>query len=255
MLDVLELVAQPVALLAWCLVALAWRAWRAPAPPGVRHAAAAVTLLYFAAATPLGANVMVGALEDAATRAARDCGDGAAGGAIVVLAGGMSGSPASRDEVARLHEATLRRLLEAVRLARAAPESPLVLSGGGGGAVREADLMASLATALGVPPERLRLERESRTTAEGATRVARLLAPPGGSPPAVLLVTSAMHVPRAAAAFRRSGLRVCPVPVDRRWGRPEAHEALVPQVTALEKSSAALHELAGYVAYWATGRL
>ena len=69
------------------------------------------------------------------------------------------------------------------------------------------------------------------------------------------LVTSAMHMPRAAASFRRHGVDVCPVPVDRRRLRPAAHEALIPQVTALDKSTAAYHEIIGYVAYWATGRL
>lgn len=254
MLDWADLLCQPVALIGWLLLALVWLAWRAPVPVAIRRAATALAVLFFAAATPLGANLAARALEGGGPPAAGACAEPAPRCAIVVLAGGMSGTPASSDEVASLQLASVRRVIEGVRLAATAPEATLILAGGGGGTVREADLMARLATALGLPPARLLLERESRTTAEGARNVARLLAE-RGVPGPVRLVTSAMHLPRAAASFRRQGIEVCPVPVDRRAVRPDASEALIPQITALEKSTAAWHEAVGYVVYWATGRL
>jgi uncharacterized SAM-binding protein YcdF (DUF218 family) len=255
MLAWLELLTGPVALIAWGLLFLVWRSWRAAGPAGGRRVATALAVFYFGVTTPLGANLVVGALEAAAPPAARACLEPAPGSAIVVLAGGMSGEAASSDAVASLQVTSVRRVLEGQRLARATADARLILAGGSGEAVREADLMGSLATALGFPPERLLLERESRTTAEGAAHVARLLARQGGEVPAVHLVTSAMHMRRAAASFRRQGVEVCPVPVDRRWVRPAVHEALIPQITALDKSTAAYHEIAGYVVYWVTGRL
>lgn len=249
-----ELVSQPVALVAWGLLAFAWRAARTPAPGPGRRAALALAVFYFAVATPLGANLLVGALEGAASRAPAGCA-AQPPGVIVVLAGGVSGRPASSADVGSLQLATFRRVLEALRLARGWPDVPVVLSGGSGERVREADLMASLATALGLPASRLVLERESRTTAEGAVNVARLLSARGQAAAPVHLVTSALHMPRAAAAFRRQGLEVCPAAVDRRLVRPAPEEALLPQITALEKSTAAFHEALGYLVYWATGRL
>lgn len=255
MLAWLELVSHPVALVAWGLLALAGLSRRAGVPRSARRFVAGLAALYFALATPLGANLVVGALEHPSRPVARACLEPPPGGTVVVLAGGMSEDVPSKDDFASLHAASLRRVMEAVRLARSGRDARLVLAGGGGHAVREADVMASLATALGVDPASLLLERQSRTTAEGAANVARLLAERGGSPPTVHLVTSAMHMPRAAASFRRQGIDVCPVPVDRRFVRPAAHEALIPQITALEKSSAAWHEIVGYAVYWATGRL
>jgi uncharacterized SAM-binding protein YcdF (DUF218 family) len=255
MLDGLEVISQPVALVAWALLVLVWGSWRAPGAVVQRRVVTALAAFYFAIATPLGANVVVGALERVATPAARGCGEAPPAGVIVVLAGGMSGEPRSADDFGRLHLTSLRRVIEGVRLARAAPDALLVLSGGTGGAVREADLMASLATELGVPRARLLVERESKTTAEGAANVARLLAARPGEATPVHLVTSAMHMPRAAASFRRERVEICPVPVDRRFIRPTAGEALIPQMTALDKSTAAWHELIGYVVYRAAGRL
>jgi uncharacterized SAM-binding protein YcdF (DUF218 family) len=251
----LELLSAPVALVAWGLLALVALSRRGDASAAARRVSLAVAVLYLAAAMPHVANRTVAALEDAPVPAARGCSDPAAPRAIVVLAGGMSGTPATSDDIASLHLATVRRVVGAARLARASPEATLLLAGGGGELVREADVMASLATALGVPLPRLILERESRTTAEAAANVARLLARerPGAGP--VVLVTSAMHMPRAAAAFRRQGVELCPVRVDRRRLRPGLLEGLIPQVTALEKSTAAWHEAIGYAAYWATGRL
>ena len=251
----LELLSHPVALVAWGLLALVWLSRRGGVPRAARWLVAGLAVIYFALATPLGANLVVGALERPSRPVAQACLEPPPGGTIVVLAGGMSEHVPSKDDHASLHAPTLRRVMEGVKLARSARDARLVLAGGGGGAVREADVMASLATALGFPPARLVLERQSRTTAEGAVQVARLLAEGGAPPPAVHLVTSALHMPRAAASFRRQGLEVCPVPVDRRYVRPAVHELLIPQLTALEKSSDAYHEIVGYAVYWATGRL
>jgi uncharacterized SAM-binding protein YcdF (DUF218 family) len=255
MLAWLELLTEPVALIAWALLILAWISWRTPVPAVARRVATALAAFYFAVATPLGANLVGGALEGAVMPVARACLEPGPGSVIVVLAGGMSGSPVRSDDVARLQVASLRRVIEGLRLARSTADTLLILAGGSGDAVREADLMASLATELGFPPARLLLERESKTTAEGAGNVARLLAQRSGKAPAVHLVTSAMHMPRAAASFRRQGVEVCPVPVDHRRVRPALHELLIPQLTALDKSTAAYHEIIGYVGYWATGRL
>jgi uncharacterized SAM-binding protein YcdF (DUF218 family) len=254
MLSSVELLVQPVALIAWGLLALVAVAWRSRAPPSVRWLAVAVAVGYFSASAPLGANLAVGMLEEVAAVEARGCPLLGPGGAVVVLAGGVTGNPASHEDVANLQLASLRRVLEGVRLARASPGAVVILSGGSGRAIREADLMASLATSLGLPAARLVLERDSTTTAEAADRVARLLEARQVEGP-IRLVTTAMHVPRATASFRKRGVQVCPVLIDSRRVRLEFPEALLPQMTALDKTTAVVHEAFGYVAYRVAGRL
>jgi uncharacterized SAM-binding protein YcdF (DUF218 family) len=122
-----------------------------------------------------------------------------------------------------------------------------VISGGAGGRIKEADLMRELAEALGVPGERIITEAESRSTRESAALVARRVRPLDVD--AVHLVTSALHMPRAAWAFSANGLEACRHPVDWRQVRFELPGGLVPQITALEKSTRAVREVAGLVWY------
>jgi uncharacterized SAM-binding protein YcdF (DUF218 family) len=254
MLSWLGLLTEPAALLGWALIVLTWLMVRGPAGRGARYLAVTVTGVYFVVATPLGANLAVGALELAVPEDVR-CLVPGDDSIIVVLAGGQSGEPESADDIARLQEASLRRTIEGVRLAQRASAVPLVLSGGTGAEVREADLMESLVLRLGFPAGRIVKERDSRNTADAATAVAHLPGLAHGTKRRVHLVTSALHMPRAAGAFRRQGLEVCPVAVEHRLVVPAVYEALIPQISALRKTTEAYHEAAGYVMYRLTGKL
>lgn len=88
--------------------------------------------------------------------------------------------------------------------AGAAPR--LLLSGGGAGAVPEAEVMRRLAVAAGVPESALLLDTRSANTVENALECACLLAV--DRPGAVLLVTDAAHAPRAHLLFCMAGLPV-----------------------------------------------
>jgi uncharacterized SAM-binding protein YcdF (DUF218 family) len=84
--------------------------------------------------------------------------------------------------------------------------APRLLLSGGGEPVSEAQVMAELAKAAGVPPGALLCEATSRNTAENALNSASLLRELGLS--RVLLVSSRAHLPRARCLFRLAGLRV-----------------------------------------------
>jgi len=203
--------------------------------------------------SPLGANLVVGALERPGTGGV-DCNPAAVNGVVIVLAGGMSGLPSSTEEFSRLHEPTLRRTIEGVHLAAGASDSRLIMSGGAGGEVREADLMAGFARALGFPGPRIQLERTSETTHESAQAVAAMLR----NEPAkrtITLVTSAMHMRRAQATFQHAGVKVCPYPVDFQKVEPRVYEMLIPQISSLNKSVRAYHEALGLFIYWMTGKV
>jgi uncharacterized SAM-binding protein YcdF (DUF218 family) len=153
-------------------------------------------------------------LEDRFPRAAAD-GPPIAG--LVVLGGSEDAAVAHARGVTAVNEAG-ERLIEAAALARAHPTARLVLAGGRrsprSDQPSEAATMATLLATLGVTRDRMTLEETSRTTAENAREVARLMGPPPAG--RWLLVTSAAHMPRAIAAFRRAGLALEPWPVDYR---------------------------------------
>ena len=98
-----------------------------------------------------------------------------------------------------------RRVALAVTLYQSGAAPLLVLSGGGG-PVSEAESMADLARAAGVPVSALLCEAVSRNTAENALNSARLLREVGLSK--VVLVSGRAHLLRARWLFRLAGLRV-----------------------------------------------
>ncbi|MBV8859375.1 MAG: YdcF family protein [Acidobacteria bacterium] len=126
---------------------------------------------------------------------------------VVVLGGGSSadeGMPAAM----RLSEGSLARLVEGIRLQRQLPGSRLLLSGGSVfGSTPDAEAMRALAVELGVDPAALELDAASPDTETQAEAVrARLGAEE------FYLVTSASHMPRALALFRKAGTNPTPAP-------------------------------------------
>jgi uncharacterized SAM-binding protein YcdF (DUF218 family) len=240
---------EPVALVAWLFLFLLIVLFRSGHRP-VFYFGLFVFLVYAWCASPFGANVMVGGLEHRAIANATDCGDSLPT-RIVVLAGGKAGAAASRDDYELLKEAAFRRTVEAVKLAGRSPQGTLVISGGSRQRVTEADLMQSFAQALGFSANRITTERESLTTHESAVAVSQLLPAPQRK---ITLVTSALHMPRAAAVFVKQGFSVCAYPVDRRWVDAVWTDMFIPQISALTKSSEAFHELLGLVWYWLSGK-
>ncbi|MEJ2107800.1 MAG: YdcF family protein [Acidiferrobacteraceae bacterium] len=249
----LELLTGPIALVGWSMVAISIALFRRQRSGVTTIVAIVTTIIYFVISTPITTNMLVGVLEQADTEG-RACGAPTANSVIVVLAGGVLGSPRSADDYERLQVASLRRTMAGVRLALLAPGSRLLLSGGAGHRAREADLMRTLALDMGMPAKRIVLDRNSRSTYESAKAVAELLKTKLKSD-SVFLVTSAIHMPRAAATFVHQGVDICTYPVDWQWMNPPLYTVLIPQISALRKSSAALHEMLGYAWYWMTGRL
>jgi uncharacterized SAM-binding protein YcdF (DUF218 family) len=148
------------------------------------------------------------------------------------------------------------RLVETVRLAHEYPRALVVLSGGSSalrprGRQREARVLARLARELGVPAARILVDERARNTRENAVESKRLLERRKVRGP-VLLVTSAIHMPRALGCFERAGARVTPWPVDFQ-GLGYGPGAFVPRSDGLLRSRMVLHELVGLLAYWVMG--
>lgn len=147
------------------------------------------------------------------------------------------------------------RLVEALRLAKLHPRSLVVVSGGSSSVFdttyREADILSRLAGELGLPPNRLLVDRDSRNTRENAVSSARLLAQARAHGP-VLLVTSASHMPRSVACFAKAGVKVVPWPVDY-YRTQNTLGAWLPCPSSLVRSTSALHEYLGWLSYRISG--
>lgn len=141
------------------------------------------------------------------------------------------------------------RLVHGVRLARLL-RVPLVVSGGrvlaDASVPAEAEVAAVVAADLGVPPEMIIPESESRTTWENAQRVRALL--DAGTP--VVLVTSAWHMPRARDAFLRVGLAPLPAPGPY-WSDARALTPVMfmPSAATLYQSAVVARETVGRIWY------
>jgi len=150
------------------------------------------------------------------------------------------------------------RFVETLRLAHRYPDALVLLSGGSSellnaGPQGEAQVLGRLAREIGVKPGRLLVEDRSRNTRENAVESRHVLARHNIRGP-VLLVTSAVHMPRAVACFRGVDQPVIPWPVDFQ-GHGYGLGAFVPKTDPLLRNRMALHEITGLLVYWLTGYL
>ena len=192
-------------------------AWRRARRPGFALAVLGTLAIFVAGLSPL-ANWVVLPLEQRFP-AYRDDGRPVTG--VIVLGGALESEVADRRGQVTLNEAG-DRLTAMADLARRYPDARIVFTGGGSTILRdelsEAVALQRFAGSLGIAPERILFETESRTTAENASLTRRLVEPKPGE--RWLLVTSAWHMPRAVGCFRHAGFAVSPYPVDYRTRGP-----------------------------------
>jgi uncharacterized SAM-binding protein YcdF (DUF218 family) len=167
--------------------------------------------------------------------------------AIVVLGGGRA-RVASRDgDYDQVGPITLIRLRAAARLQRET-HLPLLVSGGApdGQGESEAVLMArSLKDDFGV--EARWVESNSINTNQNAILSAQLLRKENIQQ--ILLVTDAIHMPRARWAFEHAGLRVAPVPSHFVASGDFHLASFIPNAQSLKNSHYAIHEWLGLLVY------
>ncbi len=112
--------------------------------------------------------------------------------------------------------------------------------------IPESVVMATLAQRLGVPADAVSTERTSMTTWENAQNLRALPQPP---PVRIALVTSALHLPRALAAFRAAGFEPCAIASDSVYVPPQDLGCFLPRASALRKADDAIHEIVGSLWY------
>ena len=168
--------------------------------------------------------------------------------AIVILGGGRSFAAPEDGNRDQPSAQTLVRLRHGARLQRLTG-LPVLVSGGAPdrGGESEAVVMArALREDLHVPVRWI--EDTSENTAQNAAHAAAMLR--GAGIDRVLLVTDAIHMPRAIQIFSKTGLVVLPAATDFRSLKPLSAADYIPSAGSLQSSHYALHEWIGRVWYW-----
>ncbi|EHQ52878.1 hypothetical protein ECTPHS_09308 [Ectothiorhodospira sp. PHS-1] len=222
---------------------LFWRAWMG------RTLVVLGLLLLYLASLPMVSHALTGALEDRA-RAVQAAPDEA--GAVVILAGGRR-ADAPEYGADTVNHFSLERARYGAWVHRQTG-LPILVSGGRVGGeepLSEAELIQQVLTGEWDVPVRW-VEDRSRNTCENALFSAELLLAEGIGH--AVLVTHAVHVPRARWCFEQTGLTVSAMPTYSRRPDPRSTEGfdgrgLIPQAAALERTRFALHEYLGMVWY------
>jgi uncharacterized SAM-binding protein YcdF (DUF218 family) len=174
---------------------------------------------------------------------------------IIVLGGVVDTGASTARGVLALTESA-ERLTEVAYLARRFPYARIVFSGGSaalmGGGRPESAFILDLWESFGIPRARVTLEERSRNTRENAAFTTELIAPKPDD--RWLLVTSAVHMPRAVGSFRRAGFTVEPYPVD--WHTTSLDDIWWESpwpLNGINAADQAAKEWLGLVAYWLAG--
>jgi len=232
------------------VIAIGLVLWRRRPRAGRIVAGTGLALLAFLSTTG-GAALLVAPLER--MTAPLQAPERAGAQAIVVLAAGRMRRAPEYENRDIPDYIALARLRYAAHLQRKTG-LPILVSGGNGGNDRdtadrggsEADSMAAaLREDFGVPVKWL--EGRSRDTAENAAFSAAILRADGVQ--RILLVTDAMHMPRASAVFARTGLDVVSAPTMFFGRQPLSLHAWVPSAEGMRRSWYASYELIGLVWY------
>ena len=170
--------------------------------------------------------------------------------AIVVLSTGRTVAPGP-DRISEWHDAD--RFFGGIELFQAGKAPLLIFTGGSApwekDAPLEGEILARYARSMGVPVESIKVTRQAFNTKEEAAAVRELVPAKLESQIRILLVTSALHMPRAKKVFEEAGFQVLPFPVDFLTSatRKTYPTDFVPSAAGLFKTSTALRELYGRI--------
>jgi uncharacterized SAM-binding protein YcdF (DUF218 family) len=166
---------------------------------------------------------------------------------IIVLGGGLRVPNAPAKYTQLTHGSD--RYWYAARLYKAGKADKILISGGNvypqPGIRSEAYYASELLQQWGVPAGAIELEVGSRTTDENQRNTVDLISQ--NRIQSALLVTSAIHMPRAYSLFLKLPIKITPAPADvliRQQSSP-AIFMLIPSASALRLTTVALHEYYG----------
>lgn len=174
--------------------------------------------------------------------------------AVVVLGAGNFTVHGAEQSMGVLNLPGAARVLEAARVYALLGSPWMISSGGPADGERtepSAVTMRAALVQLGVPAERIVLERSSRTTREEAVLLAPMLRTLRVS--RIVLVTSDLHMRRSLAAFRSVGFDAVPAIAKDPLSDDSRVPAFLPTTEGLRFTSSVAHEYVGLAYYAARG--
>ena len=171
---------------------------------------------------------------------------------IMVLGSGFS-DDSRLSPNSRLSVMAMGRVAEGIRMHRLVPESTIVFSGYKGKlSVSQAEVSADAAVSLGVGRSSTATLTTTRTTLDEAETFFSTYGP-GGT---LILVTDAIHMPRAMKLFKASGLDPIASPTNYIIKRNSVSkpELPLPRAEHIRNMENAVHEYAGHLWYSLGGR-
>jgi uncharacterized SAM-binding protein YcdF (DUF218 family) len=173
----------------------------------------------------------------------------------VVLGGSMRYYDNTTKRV--VYSSSVDRLLQSIRLYREGKIRKILLSGGSGYVNypdwKESIFLEKVLKECAVPEQDIILEKNSRNTYENAVESAKLIKE--GNKKKVLLITSATHMRRTLACFRKAGVDGDAFSVDARSGADiyTLDKIIKPDSEHISSWDVLLHEWIGMVMYKMAG--
>lgn len=121
---------------------------------------------------------------------------------------------------------------------------------------KEADFIKQHLVELGIPAGDISTDGESKNTLQNAVNTKKIV-DSLQLPASYLLISSAMHLPRARLVFTKLGMNVVPYPCDfisRGGGNNFLEDVLLPSANAMRTWDNFIKEIVGIVAYKITGK-
>lgn len=151
------------------------------------------------------------------------------------------------------------RVVHTVQLYKLGLIEKILVSGGSGRLIdigeREANSFREVMMLMGVPDSVILVENETRNTHESAVAVKEILKEHGYKSEECVLITSAFHMRRSLACYRKAGLPLDSFTTDfyAHDGRYYLDAFFVPKIEALIIWHKLVKEWVGFAAYWLVG--
>lgn len=239
----LDLVVAPVTWVLLLALAAFWGSYRRrPRLAKVAPLAAAGAL--YLCSNALVANAIVRSLEASAVTTMSETGTYD----VVVVLGGLVDVNVTAFAGVTEYTGGVDRFLAGYDLVRRGRAGAILVTSG----AAEAHALGRQLVEWGIAADRIVIEDQSRNTRDNAIESTRIIRERGWTK--VLLVTSALHMPRAAGCFRATGLEFDTLAVDRLAYSPGVTaSALEPRAEWLALSTVGIREAAGRVVYGLIG--
>lgn len=150
------------------------------------------------------------------------------------------------------------RLMQAIELYKTGRIKKLFFTGGSGSLVykdkKESQMVKRFLISIGIPAQDIIIEDESNNTHENA-ELSKVILMRNFNNGKYLLITSAFHMRRAVACFKKEEIPVTPYSVDRYSGprKFQFDHLMIPNSETLFNWDSLIHEIVGYLTYKMVG--